>query len=176
MKKRSPPRLALALLDRFGPQDDILAGDLVEEFERGRSRRWFWRQALLAAASGTARDDREVRPLRLLEDDSPAGLIGPRRHPRRADIRRPVNITASPVAGVGGLGLAILLALVTWIVPQFWWIIAVTVAAGIAAGALMLAAKRHRIATHPAAASTMLLTREAVDDRSSSSPEIDRRR
>ncbi len=50
-----PPRLALALLDRFlaDPVREAVLGDLLEEFPRralrdgpGAARRWFWRQTL----------------------------------------------------------------------------------------------------------------------------------
>lgn len=47
---RRPPALATLLLDRLGPRDESLAGDLHEEYAAGRSRRWFWRQALGAVA------------------------------------------------------------------------------------------------------------------------------
>ena len=43
-----PPRLALALLQRFVPDDEPLSGDLVEEFQLRRSRTWFWWQVLTA--------------------------------------------------------------------------------------------------------------------------------
>ncbi len=45
-----PPRLATWLLLSFGtgPFADALAGDLSEEYQRGRSRYWYWRQVALA--------------------------------------------------------------------------------------------------------------------------------
>jgi hypothetical protein len=47
MSLRTPPRVATWLLKRFGPeyQRDSLLGDLFEEYQRGRSRAWYWRQA-----------------------------------------------------------------------------------------------------------------------------------
>jgi len=48
----APPRLAMLLLDRLAPPDEELAGDLVEEYQSGRSRVWFWRQAVTAIAIG----------------------------------------------------------------------------------------------------------------------------
>jgi hypothetical protein len=50
MTQRVPPRVALWILDRFcaGYQSDSLAGDLIEQFQQGESRRWFWRQVAVA--------------------------------------------------------------------------------------------------------------------------------
>jgi len=46
MSFRTPPRVATWLLKRFGPgyRRDSLLGDLFEEYQRGRSRAWYWRQ------------------------------------------------------------------------------------------------------------------------------------
>jgi hypothetical protein len=53
LTRRRPPRLAEWLLTRApGPLTDALAGDLAEEFTRGRSRVWYWRQVLAAVAVG----------------------------------------------------------------------------------------------------------------------------
>jgi hypothetical protein len=40
---------------RLGPADEALVGDLVQEFEAGRSRGWFWRQVLAAVWHGAWR-------------------------------------------------------------------------------------------------------------------------
>jgi hypothetical protein len=58
-----PPSLAMAILMRLGPREEPLVGDLVEEYTTGRSRLWFWRQALAAVAAGTIRGIRR-QPLR----------------------------------------------------------------------------------------------------------------
>ena len=52
---RTPPALATALLLRLAPADDELTGDLLEEFDSGRSRLWFWRQVLAAIVLGAVR-------------------------------------------------------------------------------------------------------------------------
>ncbi len=53
MNSRAVPRAATWLLERLGrgPRFDPLIGDLVEQFEAGRSRLWYWRQATGALAS-----------------------------------------------------------------------------------------------------------------------------
>ncbi len=55
---KTPPRLATALLERLGPRDEALIGDLVEEYRSGRSGTWYWRQALTAIAIGAATEVR----------------------------------------------------------------------------------------------------------------------
>jgi hypothetical protein len=45
---RTPPAFATWLLLRLGPPDESFAGDLAEEYAAGRSRSWYWRQALSA--------------------------------------------------------------------------------------------------------------------------------
>jgi hypothetical protein len=66
MRARRPPRLATWLLDRFGfaRENPPLAGDLLEEFESGRSAAWYWRQTLVAISIGSIRNVRHCwRPL-----------------------------------------------------------------------------------------------------------------
>jgi len=49
MNRRHPPRLAQWLLRRTGiAGNQSLVGDLLEEFDRGRSSSWFWRQTFVA--------------------------------------------------------------------------------------------------------------------------------
>lgn len=45
---RHPSRLALAIFDRFIPDNDALRGDLIEEFLVTQSQWWLWRQVLFA--------------------------------------------------------------------------------------------------------------------------------
>lgn len=53
---RAAPAVAIRLLERFGPADEALVGDLQEEFAGGRSASWFWRQTLVAIVMTTASD------------------------------------------------------------------------------------------------------------------------
>jgi hypothetical protein len=50
-----PPKLATWLLERLtsGYHTDPLAGDLIEEYGRGRSCAWYWRQVLIAILVST---------------------------------------------------------------------------------------------------------------------------
>ncbi len=61
MNTAQRPRLASWLLRRFvaGPQRESLIGDLDEQFVRGRSSFWYWRQVLSAILVFVARDLRE---------------------------------------------------------------------------------------------------------------------
>jgi hypothetical protein len=57
----NPPRLATWLLQCWGsgPNRESLAGDLIERYQHGRSRAWYWRQVVIAVAIGAARDIRD---------------------------------------------------------------------------------------------------------------------
>jgi len=59
------PRVAVWLLDTLGtgPEIGSATGDLIEEYEAGRSRWWFWRQALLVIVLGFCRIVRARWPL-----------------------------------------------------------------------------------------------------------------
>ena len=50
MKSPQPPAVATWLLLHFASEQnrDALAGDLIEEYRRGRSESWYWRQVLIA--------------------------------------------------------------------------------------------------------------------------------
>jgi hypothetical protein len=55
MRTSSPPIIAAWILHRFGPspETDVIAGDLLEEYQQGRSRLWYWREAIVAILTGT---------------------------------------------------------------------------------------------------------------------------
>lgn len=52
--KRRPPVVATWLLQTFGsdPRNDQIVGDLIEQYSRGRSPFWYWRQAMAAIVTG----------------------------------------------------------------------------------------------------------------------------
>jgi hypothetical protein len=58
MNAMRPPRLATWLLERLAPESrrESLIGDLHEQWARGRSAAWYWRQALTAITVGAARE------------------------------------------------------------------------------------------------------------------------
>ena len=52
MSSSNPPRVAHWLLERCasGPQRESLIGDMLEQYQRGRSATWYWRQTISAIA------------------------------------------------------------------------------------------------------------------------------
>src|SRR4051812_18562581 len=67
MKPSQPPRIATWLLKRLasGPERESLIGDLIEQYQRGRSSVWYWRQVLIAIVAGATRDVRDHKVLAL---------------------------------------------------------------------------------------------------------------
>jgi hypothetical protein len=61
---RVPPRIATWLLERFGPgyRNDSLVGDLFEEYQRDRTRAWYWKQAIVAICIGQVTSLRKSLP------------------------------------------------------------------------------------------------------------------
>lgn len=146
MRTRHAPRLALALLERFVSESEALAGDLVEEFDARPSTVWFWMQVLAAIAAAWSTRGAEIRPLRLV-DLQPADAV---ERARRLSLRFPsVNLSASPLADVGGLGLVILACLVTRVMPIAWWLLLGSALGGCGIAVVMIAVRGHRDATPP---------------------------
>jgi hypothetical protein len=58
MKRIEPPATATWLLEHFSPgkRNEALAGDLLEEFQNGRTAGWYWSQVLGAVALGWFRE------------------------------------------------------------------------------------------------------------------------
>jgi hypothetical protein len=139
MTTSDPPKLAVALLNRVIPDNDPLAGDLIEEFHRGRSGLWFWRQVLGAALVAGFTRPREIRPLRLVDQPSMSRVL------RSLPGRRTINLTASPLHGIGGLGLLAFAVLVAIVVPELWSLMLLAIAGGVVLGALFVARSRRAV-------------------------------
>jgi hypothetical protein len=140
MNDRRAPRLALILLEQFVPDSEPLAGDLVEGFEEGRSAIWFWVQVFAAIAADWRARSSEIRPLHLV-DLQPADAV---ERGRRLNLRfSRINLSASPVGGVGGLGLVILACVVTWARPTEWWLLLASALAGCAIGVAVIVVREH---------------------------------
>ena len=153
MKPSHPPRLAVALLHRLVPDNDPLVGDLLEEFEsRRRSALWFWRQALVAVALAPAYRFRERRPLRLGLTESTHVPTTSRQLPSR------VNLTASPVAWVGGLGLLALCVLMAVMTPWVVWVLLFLLTAGVLSGVVVVFFSRRRVLAGSRGDRTAVLT------------------
>lgn len=139
MTDREPPRLALTLLERFAPDNAAMVGDLVEEFAQRPSAAWFWRQVIGAIWIATFRQTGEIRPLRLVDLPPADAAERSRRWIARV---RPVNLTASPLHGVGGLGLVALSLLISLVVPGIWLALLASMLTGVFAGIVLIELRR----------------------------------
>ena len=134
-------RLAIRLLESLRPDCEALAGDLLEEAAQGRSHLWLGYQVLAAVLDGWAvrSATREIRPLRLVEHQPLDAIERLQRWASRSDA---VNLSASPIASVGGLGLLILAVLVSLTAPAFWCVVVVSVLGSVIGAARFLAPRR----------------------------------
>ena len=138
MTKSDPPRLATALLRRFLHDNEPLVGDLFERFAVSQSRLWFWREVLTAVV---------IRAFQRPDRDHPLGLanhldIMPHGPARSIEQPRQINLTASPLPGVGGLSLATLGALITVVRPDVWWMFLPAIIGGAALAVTMVLVRR----------------------------------
>jgi hypothetical protein len=152
MTGTDPPRLAVALLHRFLHDNEPLAGDLLERFATKPSRLWFWWQVLLAIVIHSTRQ-RDV--------EHPLGLGGhssfvPAERRRNVEPRR-INLTASPLPDVGGLGLVAFGVLVALAGPEILWIFLPAISGGLALGAALAIIRRRAALSSPATAGRTLL-------------------
>jgi hypothetical protein len=136
---RHAPRLALALLEHIVPNSASLAGDLLEEFGRRQSRLWLWWQVLAAIVTAFLQRPDEIRPLRLV-DVQPADAL--ERSRRTTRLFRPVNLSASPLSDVGGLGIVVLACLLTTVMPAAWWVVLSSMCGGAMLGLVIIATRR----------------------------------
>lgn len=140
MREERLSRSALWLLARVARDNEPLAGDLTEEFALGRTEWWLRRQLLSALLRTHFRRPSEIRPLRLVD-----GPIGSRFDSARHAGPRVINLSGSPVHGIGGLGLALLLGLMTMVSPGVWWLALASLSGGILLGGVLIARHRHSL-------------------------------
>lgn len=138
-----PPTLPVWLLNRFVDENEPLVGDLVEEFDARQSRLWFWRQVIVAILLRVRNRDREIRPLRLIDGRSAIRSVQP--EAARRNLPQPINLTGSPIHGVGGLGLVAFGVLVAAFAPETWWLVLAVVLGGGLVGGVMVAISRRRM-------------------------------
>ena len=138
MKVSHPPRLATALLRRAFDEDEPLVGDLLEGFARNRSRLWFWRQTMSAMLFRSRQRRDETHPLGLAPRSDAGDMYS------RTPLQTRVNLTASPLPDIGGLGLVVFAALVAVVRPGAWWIFLPAIAGGVLIGISMVIVRRHQ--------------------------------
>lgn len=152
MSRADPPRVAAALLRRFVTDNEPLVGDLLEQFGDRPSRLWFWRQVLLAIA---------IRSLQPRDTESPLGLVDHASfvpaEPRQDVEPRRINLTASPLPDVGGLGLVAFGVLIAVARPEAIWIFLPGIVAGVALGLTMAIVRRRAVLLGPPGARRTLL-------------------
>src|SRR4051812_24500045 len=101
----NPPGAALWLLERLGPHNESVAGDIAERFAaHEHSRAWVWRQVLAAIVVAAVRDISQHKLLAMTSVVVGFGLI----HSFAVFFGGPI------VNGVSGHGSNVDTALVTW--------------------------------------------------------------
>jgi MFS family permease len=141
MKTPHSGRLALAVLNRFADRNQPLSGDLLEQFRTGRSVVWLWAQLLLAIATGSFRQTRTPVALNLTPIDP---IVAEWMIDRRLGMRKKVNLTGTPIEGVGGISAVILGFLLSTVVPDVWWFVVGGIVCGAILGTAMVIARRKR--------------------------------
>jgi len=141
MRTSYPARVALSLLQRLAHRNEPLAGDLLEEFQRRQSAPWLWAQLLLAIAMGAFRQPRVPVALNLTPIDP---IVAQWQMDRKLGIRKQVNLTGTPIEGVGGLSAVILGFLLSTVVPDVWWFVFGGITCGAALGTAMAYRRRKR--------------------------------
>lgn len=151
MRGSDPPRLAVALLQRFLHHNEPLAGDLLEGFAAKQSRLWFWRQVLLAIVFDRWKPRNGERPLGLMENTT----FTPGARAREVDWRR-INLTASPLPDIGGLGLVALGAIVAVARPTVLWMFLPALLGGVVLGLTMVFVRDRATIARPASVTRIL--------------------
>ncbi|HEY1305636.1 MAG TPA: TIGR03435 family protein [Vicinamibacterales bacterium] len=138
-RREAVPSFAIAVLERLVPDSDALAGDLLEEFNCRRSLTWLGLQVLSAATTAYLHRSDEIRPLKLV-DLQPVDAIERSRRLTMQTMQAPV--TPSPLHGVGGVTLAVVVVVLAEVASLLWWVVLASIIAGTILGVLLI--RRHR--------------------------------
>jgi hypothetical protein len=141
MKNSYSARVALSLLQRLAHRNEPLAGDLLEEFQTRQSGLWLWAQLLLAIAMGSFRQPQVPVALNLTPIDP---IVAQWLIDRKLGARKKVNLTGTPIEGVGGLSAVILGFLLSTVVPDVWWFVVGGIVCGAVLGTAMVYKRRKR--------------------------------
>lgn len=139
MTPRSSPRFALLLLERLVPDPESLAGDILEEHARGRSRWWVWWQVACAIAAMLSGPAGDIRPLRLLDAQPLDAMCRTLAFRRRV---KAVSLNANPTAHFGGLSVVILGGIMTATAPVMWMVLVVAMLGGVLMGVALIRVER----------------------------------
>lgn len=160
MTSITPPRLAVSLLRRCLPHSEPLVGDLLEECVRRQSRLWLWWQVLAAIVVTAFRRPEEVRPLQLVDERSTPLVPRPSAAmPNRINVNGGMVLTASPIRGIGGLGIAALLLVMTLMRPATWSFTLIALVAGLLFGIVRIIYTRRRSAADERNRTHVLISR-----------------
>ncbi len=138
----TPPRFARTLLDRLALDNEPLAGDLLEEFQRRQSKLWLWRQLLAALVMHALYAPHPPVALNLSPVDP---VVAEWLMSKQLYKRKRVNLTGSGVEGIGGLTLVILGFMTTTVIPAIWWFVVGGISAGIVLGIVLLEMRKQEI-------------------------------
>jgi hypothetical protein len=154
------PRLAAYLLRRCLGDNEPLAGDVLEEFERRQSRRWLWSQVITALLFAMFRRPYELRPLHLVDERITPLVPRPSAPlPRRINANAGLVVTASPIHGAAvGMALVIVLAAIV-MRPATWPYALLAATAVLLFGGLRILVTRRRSAAEARARTHVLMGR-----------------
>lgn len=127
-----PPRVGLAILNRLADRNEALAGDLLEGFQLKQSRVWFWKELIGAILNGSFRRSPVVRPIQLVE--FPSIEIPIENFAAKREMLLTRGLSASPVRGVSGWTLVMVIWLITAVNPLLWVLLSMGLLAGIGIG------------------------------------------
>ena len=137
-----PPRFARTLLDRLALDNEPLAGDIIEEFQRRQSKLWLWRQLLAAIVMQALYAPHPPVALNLSPIDP---VVAEWMMSKRLDRKKRVSLTGSGVEGIGGLTLVILGFMMSMVIPAIWWFVVGGISAGIVLGIVLLEMRKQEI-------------------------------